>query len=214
LPERRYFQTVLQGGREALGSDSEVDQVQSPYRCIAGPVRLDDDLDEATNLAMLADLSGAEAEELALVVRELGASSSLEVIAEMRVAYEACVRDLHAAGRSAVGDDLFGALALQLVDPIKALPKPTAAFATLKILVELLSHVGIELDFWPAPLWIRVLHPNSRVGAEKGLRSLVADHRGLRPSREVEFESRQELKKRAAGAEEGEPRSTSGQPNA
>jgi hypothetical protein len=220
LPERRYFQTVLQGGREALGADSEEDPIESRYRCIAEPVQYDDDLDQATNMAMLAELSGAEAEELALVVRELGAPSSAEVIVDMRVAYAACVRDLHAAGRSAVGDDLFESMAVQLVDPIKALSMPTAAFATLKVLVELLSYVGIELDFWSAPLWIRVLHPNSRVGAEKALRSLVADHRDTHepgPSWGVEFESRQELGKRSTGAPgrgKKEPKSTSGKADA
>lgn len=201
LPERRYFLAVLCALRETFGADSGEQCEKSRLELAEGLFESDDDIEEATRIAMLAELSGAEAESLAIAVRELGAESAVEVVNGLRVAYASCVRELHAHGRAEVTEDLLSELALQLVDPIRSVPTPVAAFATAKILVELLSHAGIELDAWPAPLWIRVLHPHSRVGASKALRSLVADHRAAREylsfKRSVELESQSELKKRS-----------------
>lgn len=162
---------------------------------------LDSDLDEATTLAMLAQLSSAEAEALARAIRCLGADSASDVVRDLRVAYAACVREHHAAGRSELGADLLCDLALQLVDPIRSLTTPCATFATTKLLFELLSLAGVELDEWTAVLWIRVLHPKSRVGAATALRSLVIDShvRGGGGSRHgsIALGSPDELRRRA-----------------
>ncbi len=200
LPEGLYFRTILRTTREAVMADAPHDpRAGQEFRCVYERIESDDDICEATEIGMLADLSGAEAEEMARVIKVLGAGSSAEVVNELRISYAACVRELHAKRRLAASEDLLGDLALQLVDPIRSLPTPSAAFATVKTLVELLSHVGIELDAWSAALWIRVVHPNSRVGASKALMSLAADYRKPRNSAQrgsIALEPQSELSKR------------------
>jgi hypothetical protein len=185
--------------QEALNADAGVASDRE-FWCVTEPIEYDDDLEEATTLAMLTQLSGAEAEDLARAIRCLGAASAADVVRDLRVAYAACVHEHHAARRSGAAADLLCDLALQLVDPIRSLTSPCASLATTKILVELLSFAGIEVDAWTAVLWIRVLHPQSRVGASTALRSLVADHKeagnGEPNASSLELESPDELIRR------------------
>jgi hypothetical protein len=175
LQERRFLRTVSRCAREALNADADVSS-DDEFWCVAEPIEYDLDVEKATTLAMVSQLSGAEAEALARALRCLGAASAAEIVRDLRIAYAACVREHHAAGRSGVGEDLLFELALQLVDPLRSLTNQVAMFATTKILIELLAYVGLEVDEWQAVLWVRVLHPSSRVGAATALRSLAADH--------------------------------------
>jgi hypothetical protein len=197
LPERVYFGITATAVNEALTADGlEPDPTdRDPLR---EPLAYDDDVDQAIGIGLAAELSGAEAERLALALGRLGAGSPTRLVGEMRVSYAACVRELHAHGYSRVSEGLLAELALHLVDPIRSIPTAVASFATIKIIAELLARVGMEIDSWTAALLIRVLHPGSRVGAAKALRSLVADRLAEREvaKRYVRLESQLQLELR------------------
>lgn len=178
LPERKFLFTASVGIRNALETDQlDESRASIAVRQAIEQVDCDEDVCDATDVGMHADLSGTEAEELACMLKLLGAKSSAESLQGLRISYASCVRELHTAGHVTASEGLLVDLALQLVDPIKCLPSPTAALAALKIVAELLSFVGLEFDPFPITLGVRAFHPNSQIGGAKAVMGLIADHR-------------------------------------
>jgi hypothetical protein len=176
LPERKYFGLMSVAILEALAADA-VELPAGAPEPLAGFLVYDEDLDRGTGIAMAAGLSGGAAEKLSVAVRELGAESAAESLEAMRVAYDSCARELHVHGHSRISEDLLVELILQLADPIRELETILAAFVTLKFIAELLAHVGLQIEAWTGPLFIRLVHPGSRMGARKALRALIKDNK-------------------------------------